>query len=123
MMVDCGGDIFGREWPFGDVGAVFVGCSQNHATWEFAASHQHTEGMAPVVTACVDIHAGRASEFSHRDNQCLVVETTIDQVSNEGGQGSIEWRQRIPVSPLVSNVRNDSPDCLQPVRPQRGLFD
>lgn len=34
-----------------------------------------------------------------------------------------EWWQRVAVSPLVNNVRNDKPDCMKPVRPQRSLFD
>ncbi len=31
--------------------------------------------------------------------------------------------QRVPVSRLVNQVRNDHRDCLRPVRLQRGLFD
>lgn len=31
--------------------------------------------------------------------------------------------QRVPVSSLVNSVKNDSPDCVKPVRAPRGLFD
>ena len=31
--------------------------------------------------------------------------------------------QRVPVSRLVNNIRNDSPECVRVVRADRGLFD
>jgi putative SOS response-associated peptidase YedK len=34
-----------------------------------------------------------------------------------------EWWERTPVSAFVNNVRNDGPECIRAVRPQRGLFD
>lgn len=33
-----------------------------------------------------------------------------------------EWLQKTPVSTLVNNVRNDSPECIQPVKAPRTLF-
>jgi putative SOS response-associated peptidase YedK len=33
-----------------------------------------------------------------------------------------EWLGRTAVSTLVNNVKNDSPDCIRPVQPERTLF-
>lgn len=34
-----------------------------------------------------------------------------------------EWLVRQPVSTLVSNIKNDSPECIKPVKQQPTLFD
>lgn len=31
--------------------------------------------------------------------------------------------QRVPVSPLVNHVKHDRPECMQPIRLAKGLFD
>lgn len=33
------------------------------------------------------------------------------------------WLMRTPVAPLINSPRNDSPDCIRPVKLSRGLFD
>jgi len=33
-----------------------------------------------------------------------------------------DWLVRVPVSTLVNNPKNETPDCLKPVKPSRGLF-
>ncbi len=48
--------------------------------------------------------------------------TEVDVVQSLLVPSLEEWR-RVPVSSLVNNVRHDTPDCVKPVRAQRGLFD
>ena len=33
-----------------------------------------------------------------------------------------DWLGKMPVSSLVNSVRNESPECLTPIRPPRSLF-
>src|SRR5688572_17364784 len=77
MMIHGGGDIFRIDGSVDNMFAARVGTTDHLSHLHTAAAHQDAERVSPVISTSQIVHAGRAPEFSHRHDECLVVESAV----------------------------------------------
>jgi hypothetical protein len=100
-MIDRCCEVAGRDRPFFDLSAVFLG-GADHLAMPQTAAGQHIDmtfgqWLRPSVLPCVPI-LRRAAELAHREHQHVVEQAALFEVAHQRRDEVVEQRQQRPES-------------------------